>query len=99
MTMQETVAANVRARLAWSRVSHEVAAQRIGRSVRAFRSRLAAEYPFRPDELATLADLFGMDDVGAFFRVPEGFAAPQSVVMMNWGATVRERTCDFALAA
>lgn len=79
MTMQETVAANVRARLAWCRVSHEQAAQQIGRSVRSFRGRLAGDFPFRPDELAALAELFGMGDVGAFFRVPEGFAISADV--------------------
>ena len=78
MTTQETVAANVRARLAWARISQEQAAGAIGCSARSFAYRLACRYPFQLDELAALAELFEMDDVGAFFRVPEGFAVSTS---------------------
>lgn len=37
MTMQETVAANVRARLAWYRIGHDEAAKAAGCSLRSFR--------------------------------------------------------------
>lgn len=73
MTTQETVAANVRARLAWGRISHDVAARAAGCSVRSFRYRIAGEYPFQIDELTGLAELLGLDDLGVFFRVPDGF--------------------------
>lgn len=98
MTTQETVAANVRARLAWSRISHEDAAAAAGLSLRSFRYRIAGEYPFQVDELGGLARLFEMEDLGAFFRVPEGFTEPQRMVKMNWGATPREATRWLAAA-
>jgi hypothetical protein len=75
--MQETVAANVRARLAWNQVSHDEAAAASGCSLRSFRYKLSGQYGFRPDELAGLARLLGCD-AGAFFRVPEGFVTSVS---------------------
>lgn len=86
MTTQETVAANVRARLAWARISHDEAARAAGCSLRSFRYRIAGEYPFQVDELAGLAVLLGMEDIGAFFRVPEGFAI--SVSESAWTRTL-----------
>ena len=102
MTTQETVAANVRARLAWSRISHEAAAEAAGLSLRSLRYRLAGEYPFQVDELGGLAQLLGMDDLGAFFRVPDGFA-PLSTSSRCIGLCAGQRAYPgeptFALAA
>lgn len=94
MTTQQTVAANVRARLAWARIAHDDAARAAGCSVRSFRYRIAGEYPFQVDELAGLAALLGIEDLGAFFRVPDGFAEldPQRMVKMNWGPMPAEAT-------
>lgn len=69
----------MRARLAWARISHEAAAEAAGVSLRSFRYRLAAEYPFQVDELGGLAELLDVKDIGVFFRVPEGFAPAISV--------------------
>lgn len=79
MTMQETVAANIRARLAWYQVKHEDAAKAAGCSMRSFAYKISGEYGFRPNELAGLAGLFRMDDIGAFYRVPDGFVTWESV--------------------
>ena len=75
--MQEIVAANVRARLAWGRISHDAAARAAGCSIRSFRYKISGEYGFRPDELAGLAGLLGCD-IGDLFRVPEGFVTSVS---------------------
>jgi hypothetical protein len=79
MSMQEIVAANVRARLAWGQISHDAAAQAAGCSIRSFRYKISGEYGFRPDELAGLASLLGLADIGTLFRVPEGFVTSESV--------------------
>lgn len=73
MTTQEVVAANVRARLAWMRLAQPEAAEAAGCSMRAFTGKLAAKYPFKPNELGKLAELLGLDDPGAFYRVPPDF--------------------------
>lgn len=74
MTMQEIVAANVRARLAWAQIPQPEAASAAGCSLRSFAYKVSGEYGFRPNELAGLAELLGLDDLGFFYRVPEGFA-------------------------
>lgn len=94
--MQETVAANVRARLAWHQVSHEQAAQAAGCSLRSFRYKISGQYGFRPDELAGLARLLDTADIGAFFRVPEGFVTSESVSACTALTLV---STDFAWAA
>lgn len=95
MTMQETVAANVRARLAWDQIGHEEAAGAAGCSLRSFRYKLSGQYGFRPDELDGLARLLGCE-AGAFFRVPQDFVRSTSVPA--W-IPVTARQSDFALAA
>lgn len=84
MTMQETVAANVRARLAWLQIGHDEAAAAAGCSLRSFRYKLSGQYGFRPDELGGLA-LILQCDVGDLFRVPDGFVT--SVSESAWTRT------------
>lgn len=74
MTMQQIVAANVRARLAWAQVGHDAAARAAGCSIRSFRYKISGEYGFRPDELAGLAQLLGVE-IGALFQVPDSFTS------------------------
>lgn len=76
MRTQEIVAANVRARLAWTRMTTDDALHVVQCSARSFRYKLAGVYPFRPDELDRLAPYLGIDDVAELFRVPAGFTAP-----------------------
>jgi hypothetical protein len=76
MRTQEIVAANVRARLAWARLTMDDALYVAQCSARSFRYKLAGVYPFRPDELDRLAPYLGVEEVSELFRVPAGFSAP-----------------------
>ena len=94
--MQEIVAANVRARLAWGKIGHDRAADAARCSTRSFRYKISGEYGFRPDELAGIAELLGLDDVGVFFRVPDSFDATTSVPVCD---RIFAGQSDLALAA
>ena len=76
MRTQDIVAANVRARLAWQRMTNDDACYVAQCSPRSFRNKLAGVYPFRPDELDRLAPYLGIEDVSELFRIPTGWIAP-----------------------
>lgn len=96
MTMQEIVAANVRARLAWAQIPQPEAADAAGCSLRSFAYKVSGEYGFRPNELAGLAQLLGVDDLGSFYRVPDGFGVSSSVPVCDREWAGQD---DLALAA
>lgn len=75
-TKRAVVAANVRARLGWSGLSGVEAGRRLGISHGSISNKLRGATPFTGDELAKLAELFGLGDPGPFYRMPEGFGAP-----------------------
>lgn len=75
MSTREVVAANVRARLAWTRGNHAWLRQEMGWSQRTVQNKLAGVTPITAEELAALAGLFGLDDPGLLYRVPDGFTA------------------------
>lgn len=80
MRTQEIVAANVRARLAWRRMTMDDACYVAQCSPRSFRNKLAGVYPFRPDELDRLAPYLDVNDVSELFRIPTGWGAPPAAV-------------------
>lgn len=96
MTTRELVAANVRARMAWQRIPQVELMGRFSWSKRTAHNKLYGFTGLTDGELAGLAEVFGLDDPGAFFRVPEGFAisAPESA----W-TTLALVSDDFAWAA
>lgn len=67
------VAANVRARLGWSRKSRAYLQERFGWSDRTAYNKLAGKTGFTADELQAVAELFRLDDPGPLFRIPENF--------------------------
>jgi hypothetical protein len=78
MTTRELVAANLRARMAWRRMTHADLMARFGWSKRTAHNKVAGLTGLTDQELAGLAELFGVGDPGVFFRVPEGFTARSS---------------------
>lgn len=79
---RQLVAANVRARLAWSGLRQVHLMARFGWSKRTAYNKLTGVTGFSDDELSSLAELFGLKDPGPLFRVPEGF--PISVSESAW---------------
>lgn len=80
MRTQDIVAANVRARLAWHRMTSEDACFVAQCSPRSMRNKLAGVYPFRPDELDRLAPYLGIEEVSELFRIPTGWMVPPKAV-------------------
>ena len=70
---KELVARNVRARLAWHRVQQQTLKSRMGWSQRTLQNKLSAVTALTIDEVVALANLFGLDDPGPLYRVPETF--------------------------
>lgn len=77
---QAIVAANVRARLGWKRISGQQAATMIGMKQRAFANKLAGAVPFRPDELDKICALvLDLSDPGPLYKAPADFPTLESV--------------------
>lgn len=77
---QAIVAANVRARLAWKRISGQQAAFSIGMKQRAFANKLAGVVPFRPEELDLLCSkVLDLDDPAPLYKRPADFPTSESV--------------------
>lgn len=72
MNMRQIVAANVRARLAFHDMGY-AELEALGWKTRTITNRLRGRLGFTAEELAQLAVLFGLDDPGVFYRVPDGF--------------------------
>lgn len=79
MEPTEVIAANVRARLAWHKVSQEVLRSHLRWSARTVQNKVHATTPISAVELAKIAELFGLDDPGPLYRVPESFGTVTSI--------------------
>ena len=73
-TPRDVVAANVRARMAWKRISRNELALRFGWSRKTAYNKLEGLTGFSDNELAAIAEILGLDDPGPLFSVPPGFA-------------------------
>lgn len=107
MDTRQVVAANVRARLAFMDLGYgDLMA--LGWKRRTIANRLRGIIGFTAEELAQLAELFGLEDPGVLFRVPEGFAPaaepvrssargllPSTKEQLGWSGYVRP-TLDLA---
>lgn len=94
---QAIVAANVRARLSWKRISGQQAATLIGMKQRSFANKLAGVVPFRPEELDRLCGVIDLTDPGPLYRAPADFPILES----SSACTTVEYalTSDFGVAA
>ena len=70
------VAANVRARLAWSGYTLSSLAPLVGMSQQSLSNKVRALRSFSADELARIAGVLGLADPGPFYRIPDGFGEP-----------------------
>lgn len=77
------VAANVRARLAWRKITGQQAAKLLGLSQQSMSNKLRGVTPFSFQQLVELAELVGMEDPGPFYRLPEGFPPLLSEVSVS----------------
>jgi hypothetical protein len=79
MDATQVIAANVRARLAWHRAPQELLKEELGWSARTVHNKLYGITAIKPEELARLAELFGLNDPGPLYRVPETFGTLTAV--------------------
>jgi hypothetical protein len=95
MDTTQVIAANVRARLAWHRAPQDFLCQELGWSSRTVYNKLGGRTAIRPAELVRLAELFGLPDPGAFYRVPDGFDGVTPVRLRDGGLlpSTKEQPC------
>lgn len=94
------IAANVRARMAWKGLNVSETARLLGISQQGLSMKTTGHRPFSTAQLLQLAEILGLDDPGAFYRVPETFPEVPTLESVSACTSITYPvTSDFGVAA